>query len=77
MTPEGVADLHGNVREWTASGLGSAPGLPAVLEHPLIAVTRGVGFVSRDYAAPSAARFPYRRDWTADDLGFRCAESAP
>ncbi len=77
-TPEGVLDLHGNVMEWVDGDFGASPGLPASAAHQgRIGIVKGIGFKSRDWAAPSAARFPLAVERRSDNLGFRCVRTPP
>jgi formylglycine-generating enzyme required for sulfatase activity len=81
-SPEGVADLIGNVFEWTAEGLytyESAPSTdprgPSDLDSFVI---RGGNFNSAlpEFLNP-ALRFAMHRDSYSHGVGFRCAASSP
>ncbi len=76
-SPYGVADMHGNAQEWVADRFkapeGGDPKESRLYEKPDVVVAKGVAFLSRDYAAPLAARFPFEGTFLEDGLGFRCA----
>jgi iron(II)-dependent oxidoreductase len=85
-TPDGVEDLLGNLREWTATPLLPYP-LSQDAQRPLTAFPDGARVVvrgaSHDDSAESLSvtrrRFYERRGASAGHhfVGFRCAESGP
>ncbi|MFT5431734.1 MAG: formylglycine-generating enzyme required for sulfatase activity/lysophospholipase L1-like esterase [Myxococcota bacterium] len=74
-TTEGVLDMHGNVAEWVAGPFAPWPGQSQAdrgYGRPGVQVVKGVGFASRDYAAPLWSRFPYPATHRDTTIGFRC-----
>ena len=69
-TPDGIADLAGNVREWTADYYGEYqdPHSPPT-EGSEVAVRGSSWRMYVDYASARQKAVP---DTRADDLGFRC-----
>lgn len=68
-----IADLSGNVREWTQSvyvAYDTAAPLP-----PTRAVTRGGGWADAGPFLSARSRFPLESTTRRSDLGFRCARS--
>ncbi len=77
-TPSGVADLGGNVAEWTSTEADDHAAAPSRYERPGQKIVRGSGFrstgaadthVAFRVAVPPAIRNTY--------VGFRCASSQP
>jgi formylglycine-generating enzyme required for sulfatase activity len=62
VTVDGVADLSGNVGEWTSSVV--APGSPQRVVRGGSWRSSGVSCMARDYFLPGAGG--------AQDIGFRC-----
>lgn len=85
VTPQGVHDLAGNVREWVedefqvpylACGLCENPKVPARgAGGAVMRVVRGGSFMQEPTAARSAGRSRWRADYLATGIGFRCASS--
>ena len=77
VSPYGNFDMHGNVAEWVDAEFkaydGGKPGETELFTQANIGVVRGASYASRDYAAPSAARFPYPVAHQDSSIGFRCA----
>ncbi|MBT9555112.1 MAG: SUMF1/EgtB/PvdO family nonheme iron enzyme [Myxococcales bacterium] len=77
QSPFKVMDMHGNVQEWVAEPFRPPPGgdetESSIYGEKDVVVVKGVGFSSRDYAAPLSARFPYPGTYLDDGIGFRCA----
>ncbi len=76
-SPEGLADLSGNVAEWTASQLVPYPGHTAAADgrfSAALAVVRGGSFRSADSKLDTTAvqRIGVAPDRWAADIGFRC-----
>ncbi|MBI2299876.1 MAG: SUMF1/EgtB/PvdO family nonheme iron enzyme [Armatimonadetes bacterium] len=76
-SPYGVADLSGNVAEWTGSRMAAYPGSPLPNDERFagdLVVVRGGSYQSADSRLDSAAvqRFGVSPDRYAADLGFRC-----
>lgn len=85
VSPYGVYDMAGNVREWTASGYGSYPGntFRAVKDSGMFKMIRGGSYLTEAPTARTAARLavlpsvgPRAEDgWHSDyTYGFRCAQ---
>jgi formylglycine-generating enzyme required for sulfatase activity len=73
-TPDGVHDLGGNVREWTAGAVDELPPGAMPVEHRVV---RGGGFASMERTElESGHRQPVAVNERRPDLGFRCV-SAP
>ena len=70
----GIADLSGNVREWTSSPARFYPGSPLPIAlRPGLLVVRGGSFADRDPDDLTATARRFRPDDSADDqTGFRC-----
>lgn len=73
-TPEGVADLAGNVLEWTASKYCSYPDNRCDSEK---VVTRGGSFATNSDFLRSARRTAMKPGARTPFVGFRCAVDAP
>ena len=70
-TPEGIADMAGNVREWTASAYCSYATPDCAADTR---VTRGGGWCDADPALlRTAAREPAEPTEASPNIGFRCA----
>ncbi len=74
----GVMDMHGNVSEWVEEEYkpydGGDPKASKLYGRKDIAVARGASHANRDYAAPSATRFPFPQSHQDSNIGFRCAK---
>jgi sulfatase modifying factor 1 len=79
QTPEGIFDLHGSVAEWVSGPFAPHPGgatrASRGFGRPRVRVVRGIGYTTRDFAAPSATRFPFPSAHRDMSIGFRCAGS--
>ncbi len=73
-SPYGVADMAGNVKEWTSSWYQAYPGNPDVTKEygQLYRVLRGGSFKSEPFDLRVARRHFDRPDAVRDDYGFRC-----
>lgn len=73
----GVMDMHGNVGEWVDDAFEPYDGGDKKARKAFgmkdVAVVRGTSYAHRDYAAPSATRFPYKASHSDTMIGFRCA----
>lgn len=85
VTPQGVHDLAGNVREWVedvflvpylACGACENPKVPVrEAGGAVMRVVRGGSFMQEPTAARAAGRSRWRADYLATGIGFRCASS--
>lgn len=85
ITPHGVHDLGGNVREWVADrfaipypdcGECVDPEVPAALgKGPYYRVVRGGNWMQEPTTARAAWRSRFQEDQVSNALGFRCASS--
>jgi len=74
LSPFGVADMAGNVAEWTASPYIPYPGSKAAPDVGNM-VIRGGGFKSLAKEQTATDRYFDRPTSTFDYIGFRCAKS--
>jgi serine/threonine-protein kinase len=79
VTPEGAADLGGNVSEWTATEFAAPPDSDPECSpggEPCRAV-RGAGFVDDRLLVRAAFRGRLRENSLLGNVGFRCAKDLP
>lgn len=76
LSPFGVADMAGNVAEWTATPYLPYPGSPAKLDEGNW-VIRGGGFRVPAAEQTATDRYFDRPTVSYDFVGFRCAKSQP
>ncbi len=72
-TPEGVLDLAGNVREWTADAYSETPGGPPISGTHVL---RGGGYIDPAPLLRGAVRVEAASETVQPFIGFRCARSA-
>jgi formylglycine-generating enzyme required for sulfatase activity len=72
----GAFDMHGNVSEWVQGKYEPYKGGKAKASRLYgkdeVAIVRGNSFANRDYAAPSAMRYPFLKEHFDGSIGFRC-----
>jgi len=74
ITPDGVRDLSGNVKEWTNDQQGSTSGMPS---QPIY-VVRGGGYGSPSIGLTCATTFSRASaNTTLPTIGFRCCRNGP
>ena len=83
VSPQGVYDLAGNVREWVEDEFRTQYSDCGLCKNPLVSpsvplgtvmrVVRGGNFQQEPTAARSAGRSRWRADYVATGIGFRCA----
>ncbi|KPV48046.1 hypothetical protein SE17_40165, partial [Kouleothrix aurantiaca] len=86
-TPDGVADMAGNVQEWTSSlylpytqaGVLAAtwPAPGEADQKPAPAVVRGGSFYATADGADATRRYPLLANQAYGYLGFRCLDGVP
>lgn len=76
LSPFGIADMAGNVAEWTGAEYAPYPGSPAKPD-PGNRVIRGGGFKVMAKEQTATDRFFDRPAVTYDFVGFRCAKNQP